>query len=121
MTKKVYNSEIDNLIEMFRQSAIDYYVACDNEEFKKQKVEVNRGKNIAERLDSFGENGRLALAPLLDDPDQGVRVVAAFFLLKTNPERAIAALEDVRKSPTFFQRIDAGNFLEGYAQGKLGR
>ncbi|WP_296714222.1 hypothetical protein [Rhodoblastus sp.] len=112
---------IPDLVEELKQSAMTYYSACDDENFRKQKVEVKHTSKIIEALDCFGAEGRLALVPLLDDPDQGIRVVAAAFLLKPFPERAIAALEEVRTGPTYFPRMDAWNFLESYTKGKWRR
>ncbi|MDI9849993.1 DUF2019 domain-containing protein [Rhodoblastus sp. 17X3] len=109
---------IPDLVQEFKQSAMTYYSACDDENFRKQKVKVKHTNKIIEALDCFGAEGRLALVPLLDDPDQGIRVVAAAFLLKRFPEQAIAALEEVRKGPTYFPRMDAWSFLDSYAKGK---
>lgn len=121
MAKKAVHPAIPDLIENFKQSAIAYYSACDDENFRKQKVEVEDGNKIVEALDAFGVEGRLALIPLLDVADQAIRVVAAAFLLKVIPDRATAVLEEIRKGPTYFPRIDAGDFLESYAEGKWDR
>ncbi|MDI9849930.1 DUF2019 domain-containing protein, partial [Rhodoblastus sp. 17X3] len=104
-----------------KQSAIDYYSACDDDNFAKQKKVVDRRREIVRKLDAFGTQGRLALMPLLADADQGVRVLAAAFLLKVSPEQAIPVLREISKGPTFFPRIAAGNFLDSYAKGKWNR
>jgi hypothetical protein len=121
MAKKGFHPTIPDLVEKFKQSAIAYYSACDDENFRKQKVEVERGNKIVEALDAFGAEGRLALIPLLDDPDQGIRVVAAAFLLKVIPGRATAVLEEIRRGPTYFPRMDAWTFLDSYSAGKWDR
>jgi hypothetical protein len=112
---------IQHLIEKFKQSAIDYYSACDDDNFAKQKTVGERRSEIIRKLDAFGTQGRLALMPLLDDTDQGVRVLAAAFLLKVSPERAIPVLREISEGPTFFPRIGAGGFLDSYAKGKWNR
>ena len=118
MTKERYQPKIPDLVEQFKQSAIAYYSACDDEIFKKQEVAGKRVNQIVQDLDSFGVEGRLALIPLLDDADQGIRALAAAFLLKVIPERAIAVLEEIRKGPTLFPKMHAGDFLDSYAKGK---
>lgn len=118
MTLKVSHVTNAALVTKFKQSAAAYYSACDAENFKKQKQEVGRTNEIIKSLDSFGPEGRLALVPLLDDADHGIRTVAAAFLLKVIPVRATAVLEDIRKGLTHFPRMDAGRLLESYAKGK---
>jgi len=118
MVEKSYPESFQDLVGKFKQSAIDYYLACDDENFAKQKKLVDRRREIIQRLDAFGAQGRLALMPLLADEDQGVRVLAAAFLLKVNPDEAIPVLREISKGPTYFQRIAAGSFLDSYAKGK---
>jgi hypothetical protein len=121
MVKKGHPRTIPDLVEDFKQSAIGYYSACDDDNFAKQKKLVNRRREIIEELDAFGTQGRLALTSLLDDADQGVQVLAAAFLLKVSPEQAIPVLHEISKGPTYFPRIDAGGFLDSYAKGKWNR
>ncbi len=121
MAKKYAQQTIQDLVERFKQSAIDYYSACDSENFARQKRVIGRTNEIIDSLDSVGSQGRLALIPLLDDSDQGVRVVAAAYLLKVIPDRALAVLKEIQTSLTIFPRIDAGDFLDSYAKGKWGR
>jgi hypothetical protein len=121
MVEKGYQQTIQDLVENFKQSAIDYYSACDDDNFAKQKTVGNRRSKIVQKLDAFGTQGRLALIPLLDDADQGVRVLAAAFLLKVSPEQAIPVLHEISKGPKFFPRIGAGDFLDSYAKGKWNR
>jgi hypothetical protein len=121
MAKKGEQQALLDLVEKFKQSAIDYYTACNCENFPKQKVVIARTNKIIDSLDSVGDEGRLALAPLLNDADQGTRVLAAAYLLKIIPNQAMAVLNEVEKGLTFFPRIDAGRFLESFAKGKWRR
>jgi hypothetical protein len=114
-------STIRELVEKFKQESLSYYSACDDEHFAKQKTAGRRVNQIVHDLDSCGMEGRRALIPLLDDADQGVRVLAAAFLLKVSSERAITVLDEISKGPTIFPRLDAGNFLDSYAEGKWGK
>jgi hypothetical protein len=118
--KKSLHPTIHDLVEQFKLSTIAYFEACDEEKFKKQKAEVDRTNAIIEALDFFGGDGRLALIPLLDDADQGIRVGAAAYLLKVMPERAIAVLEEIRKGSTIFPRLTAGEVLDSYTTGRWG-
>lgn len=120
-TQKGSPRTIEGLIEKYRRSTLAYFAACDDDAFAKQKTYGLRVKQIVEDLDSFGTDGRLALIPLLDDADQGIRTFAAADVLKVAPERAIAVLEEIRKSPTYFPRLAAERFLDSYAEGKWGR
>jgi len=121
MARNESQRTIQDLIEIYKQSTTAYYDACDNDDFARQKTAGRRVNQIAQDLDSFGAEGRLALIPLLDDADQGIRTFAAADLLKFIPERAIAVLNEIARGPTYFPRITAGNFLESYAKGKWPR
>jgi hypothetical protein len=121
MTMNGSHKTIQALIEKYKQSAIAYYSACDDNDFAKQKTAGGSVNKIVQELDGFGAEGRLALIPLLDDPDQGVRTFVAADLLKIEPKRAIPVLTEISKGPTYFPRLDAGSFLESYAKGKWGK
>jgi hypothetical protein len=112
---------IQALVEKFKQSAIDYYSACDDEKFAKQKTVVARAKRIVQDLDAIGVEGRLALIPQLDDAHQGIRVLSAAYLLKVIPDQAIAVLKEIRQGRTIFPRLTAGEFLDSYAEGIRGK
>ena len=121
MARKESQPTIRDLVENFKQSTVAYYSARDDDDFKTQETAGTRVNKIIEALDSFGAEGRLALIPLLDDADQGIRTFAAADLLKVIPERAIAVLKEIARGPTYFPRITAGNFLDSYAKGKWPR
>ena len=121
MTKIGSQHTIQALVKKYKQSTIDYYSACDDDNFTKQKTAGVNLNQIVQDLDAFGAEGRLALTPLLDDPDQGVRTFVAADLLKIDPKRAVPVLEEISKGPTYFPRLDAGSFLESYAKGKWGK
>ncbi len=120
MTKKGPHQKIEDLVEKYKRSTQAYYSACDDDNFAKQKTMGLRVNKIVQELDSIGVDGRLALIPLLDDADQGIRTFAAADLLKIMPERAIPVLEEIRNGLTYFPRYDAGKFLDSYAAGKWG-
>ena len=121
MIKKNSKHTIQTLVEKYKQSTIDYYLACYDDNFAKQKTAGSHVNQIAKTLDTFGDEGRLALISLLDDPDHGVRTFVAADLLKIDPKRAIPVLEEISKGATYFPRLDAGSFLESYAKGNWGR
>lgn len=121
MTKKGSHPTILDLISQYKQATTTYFEACDNEHFKTQKAEMDRVNRIVDALDSFGAAGRLALIPLLDDADQGIRVLAAAYLLKVIPDRAVAVLKEIQRGQTIFPKLTAGEFLDSYAKGKWPR
>jgi disulfide oxidoreductase YuzD len=69
MAKKSLQQKFPNLVEKFKQSAMDYYSACDSEAFSKQKIVIGRTNKIVDSLDSVGDEGRLAL--VLTTPTRG--------------------------------------------------
>ena len=112
---------IQAIVEEYKQTAIEYYAACDDENFAKQETAVARVKRIVQDLDAIGVEGRLALIPLLDNDHQGIRVFAAADLLKLIPNRAITVLTEIRQGQTIFPRLTAGEFLRSYAKGQWGK
>jgi hypothetical protein len=50
---------------------------------------------IANALDAIGSGRRLALAPLLDHPDVGVRASAGAYLVALMPDRVISTLREI--------------------------
>jgi hypothetical protein len=121
MTWKEPQPAIPELVEKFKQSTRGYDSARDDDDFKKQEIAGTHVNKIIADLDSVGSEGRLALIPLLDDADQGIRTFTAAFLVGIIPERAIAVLTEIAKGPNYFPRITAGNFLDSYAKGKWPR
>jgi hypothetical protein len=88
---------ITDIIKRFREGAIMYHHGC----FLAINAIQCNGLDIIQlardQLDAQGPNARDALVPLLEDPDPGVRVVAAGHLIKIMPERAMAELEKLKK------------------------
>ncbi|MGP8169731.1 hypothetical protein [Rhodoblastus sp.] len=121
MTKEASLRKIKTIVEKYKESATAYYAALDDDNFTKQKFEMDSVNKIVEMLDSFGVEGRLALIALLDDANQGIRVLAAAFLLKEIPDRAIAVLKEIQVGQTIYPRLTAVGFLRSYAEGKMGQ
>ena len=121
MARKEPQPTITELVEKFKQSTRAYYSARDDDDFKEQEIAGTHVNKIIADLDSVGSEGRLALIPLLDATDHGIRTFTAAFLVEVIPERAIAVLTEISKGPTYFPRITAGNFLDSYAKGKWPR
>lgn len=76
---------------------------------------VKQREEIAKQLDAIGPGRRAALASLLDHDDPGVREIAATYLLKTMPERALPVLRAVAEDESLFSaRMDAAMTLSMY-------
>jgi Holliday junction resolvasome RuvABC DNA-binding subunit len=64
------------------------------------------------------EDGRLAIAGLLDDPITGVRLSAATHALGWQPERAAAVLEEIEQEDNL-HAVSAKWTLRSFRAGKL--
>jgi hypothetical protein len=87
--------EIAAIVDEFREAAVFHY---DGEE-KESDVSILSGviekKDAFEKLKALGPDAVMALRPLLNDADIGVRVSAATYLLPSAREIAAPALQDV--------------------------
>ncbi len=87
--------DIGTWVNEFREAAIFQY---DGEE-KEDDVSIRSGvfekRDIFEKLSAFGSDAVFELRPLLDDPDIGVRVSAATYLLPIASEIALPVFLDI--------------------------
>ena len=82
-----------------------------------QLAGIRSAKRAAQGLDAF--NARLALLPLLEDPDWGIRAFAGGYLLKIAPERALPVLKDISRRNSYHARSTAAEWLRRYERGEL--
>jgi len=101
----------DSLVAQFKRAALVAYFGFEDEHLPMQDAGIASARRTVEALDALGPDGRISLAPLLDDPDERVRGFAARRLLDVLPERAVATLRELSCSPHFHVRIDAGRAL----------
>ena len=108
------------LVDRFKRAAMATNFGYQDEDKAMQLAGLRALDRAAKALDLlFNESGRQALVPLLNDADLSVRVYAAGYLLKLMPDRALAALSDIRLRGESEVRVTAGSILSRYEHGKL--
>lgn len=107
------------LAEKFKHAAIVAQFGYQDEDKAMQRAGTRAARASAEYLDACGDDGRLALVPLLEDPEWGVRVFAAGYLVKLMPEQAVAVLKDVSERCPTRERMRAAHMLWKYEHGEL--
>ena len=117
MSGEKYNFAVRFLIEQFKHAAIVTHFGFEDEDRAMQRAGIGAAKRVVQGLDAF--DARLALAPLLEDPDWGVRASAAGYLVKALPERALAVLKEIRDHCPTHARITASHMLWNYEHGEL--
>lgn len=103
----------------FQRAAIVAHYGYEDEDTAMQSAGIRAAKRAIEVLDAIGPEGRLALAPLLESADWGVRVFAAGYLVKVMPERALAILEEIRAKCPTQARMTASRMLRRHQAGTL--
>jgi hypothetical protein len=83
------------LLDRFRDLAIYQYDSEVEENASEALSGVMDKSGVFQALWLIGANGLCALRNLLDDPDIGVRVSAATYLLKVEPEFALPLLQEI--------------------------
>lgn len=106
------------MITIFKHGAIVTHFGYEDEDSDMQLVGIKGAKRAIEVLDRFGPEARLALVPLLEDPDWSIRVFAAGYLVRVMPERAVAVLEEIYRLCPTTARWTASNILLRHKQGK---
>ncbi len=119
MSGKKQNLVIRYLVEQFSRAAIVTHFGYEDEDNAMQLAGLRSAKQAIQVLDTFGPDARLALVPLLDDPDWSIRVFAAGYLAKIMPERALPALQDIRLRAPTRARMTAFNMLQANERGEL--
>lgn len=111
------NPLIPFLLLRFKRAAIAAQFGHEEEDRALQRAGSRLAKLAVRELDAF--DARLALVPLLDDPDWSIRVYAARHLIKVAPERALAALKDISEHCPTRAHMTAFWILRDYEHGEL--
>ena len=98
MSNAKYNLAVRLLVEQFKRAAVVTHFGDEDEDHAMQLAGIRGAKRAAQGLDAF--DARLALLPLLEDPDWGVRAFAGGYLLRVAPEPSAASFE--RRLPAWF-------------------
>jgi hypothetical protein len=108
---------IQTMTAQFKRAAIVYHWGYEDDDDDMRAAGKKSAEQAVAALDTCGTRGRMALVPLLDDPDPSVRVFAAGFLVKVMPERALAALKEVQDRCLTRAHMTAFHFLERHENG----
>ncbi|MGA8170978.1 MAG: HEAT repeat domain-containing protein [Methylocystis sp.] len=106
MSGEKYNPAVRLLVEQFQRAAVVTHYGDEDEDNAMQLAGIRSAKKAAQGLDAFG--ARLALVPLLEDPDWGIRAFAAGYLLRIAPERSLPVLKDVYEHGSYYARMTGG-------------
>jgi hypothetical protein len=107
------------VVEQFKRGAIVAHFGYEDEDRAMQRVGLKSAHRAVQILDTEGDDGRLALVPLLEDPDWGIRVLAAGYLVKVIPERALAVLQEIDEQCPTRARMTASHMLWDHKHGYL--
>lgn len=119
LEKKTPRLLMRSLIGKFRRAAIVYHYGAYDEDHAITRAGGRAVHRAVKAIEVCAYEGRLALLPLLDDPDPCVRVFAAGFLVKITPERALPVLQDIKESWEVMQCRTASEMLFKYGKGEL--
>jgi hypothetical protein len=111
MTNVKQDPLIPFLIERFKRGAIVTHFGYEDEDNAMTGAGIDSAKGAIKLLDALGPETRLALLPLLEDPDWSIRVFAAGYLLKAAPERALPVLKQIKEECLTRARFTAFQFL----------
>jgi len=116
--KKLTEQEFLTLMmtAQFKRAAIVYHWGYEDDDELMKQAGLRSANEAIEVLDSY-KDGRLALVPFLDDPDPSVRVMAAGYLVKVIPERALAVLKELDERCLTRAHMTAFWFLQRHELG----
>lgn len=107
---------IPMMVAQLKRAAIVYHWGYEYDDRRMQGAGKRSALEAIQALDTC-KDGRMALAPLLDDPDPSVRVFAAGFLVKVMPERALAVLKELDERCLTRAHMTAFWFLKRHEYG----
>jgi hypothetical protein len=107
---------IPAMTAQFKRAAIVYHWGYEYDDARMQFAGKKSAEEAISALDTC-KDGRLALVPYLDDPDPSVRVMAAGYLVKVMPERALAVLKELDERCMTRAHMTAFWFLQRHENG----
>lgn len=119
MKENSQDPRISFIIGQFRRGAIVLDYGCQDDDKSMQDAGWSSVQKAVDALDSFGPEGRQALIPLLDDPEPAIRVMAAGYLVRTTPRRALAVLKEINETSAAEASMTAFRLLRRHARGEL--
>jgi hypothetical protein len=119
-TMNIERASIAELVARFHALAMAQHEAVETFRTSRYNRLYDQIKSVERELQSREGDERIALLPLLNDPNIQVRYMAAYALLSLVPETALAALKVIYVSRQMPQVIDAGMTLRDYASRGIG-
>jgi hypothetical protein len=116
---RIEHSKIESLVRQYVEAARAHGRATEASEYTKANEAHEVIATVYRELRRIGTDAQLALLPLLEDNDVGVRLWASSHALEFSPsdgERVLSALE---KMPRSFVGLSAKITLQQWRQGKL--
>jgi hypothetical protein len=117
--KKTPKLLMESLIGTFRRAAIVYHYGALDEDNAIARAGGRAVHRAVKTIEECAYEGRLALVPLLEDPDPCVRVFAAGFLTRVMPERTVPILREIKDSWEIMQCRTASDILWKHEKGEL--
>lgn len=108
---------VDQLVERFAEIGVVQDQALLYDEHKKFNHLFNQMNDVDQELRRRGLEARLALLKLFDHPNMQVRLKAAKRTLGVAPEKARHVIEEIKKSQSFPQALEAGMTLRNLEAG----
>jgi hypothetical protein len=119
MNAKQQDPLIPFILEQFKRAAIVCDYGYEDEDNEMQIAGLKSARRAVQTLEALDADGRQFLAPLLDDPNPAVQVLAAAYLVKIMPERALAVLRHLRDYCLDQPRMTAARMLRNHDRGDL--
>ncbi len=118
MTKGRRRKSIDQLVEQFEDSVLEQKRQIHGGSVSKGNRAARRYMQAFDDLRTYyGDEGREALAHLLNHESEDVRGMAAGYLLRYCTDRAMPVLEDIARRSLGFIQIDAAFCLKHWEEG----
>lgn len=110
---------IEMLVADYRQAAAAQWFAITSGQRKVARANSEVVVKIYTELRSRGRDAQVALLPLLEDPEPGVRAWAASHALDFAPEQGEPVLMALERSPSGLTAVTAKYALKQWREGTL--
>ncbi len=111
-------AQAGKLVAEFQGASKLYFEGREKYNTRKQGRGLDIIIRVVKALDALGSGYRAALIPLLDSEDVEIRVMAANYLIKIIPERALALMREIDKKGSGSTSMFAMTMLFAYERGE---
>jgi hypothetical protein len=113
------NRTVQELIHEYIREALTQGRALRDGDSRTANKATRRQETLVRRLAAFGEEGKCAVAMLMEHEDADVRVPAAIDMLGAQTQGAVKVLEEISHSSRWPANISAYTALEMWRDGAL--